>query len=44
MGQHKVRPVEGVRDADVYVVQSLHGQADLSVNDKLCRLLFFLEA
>jgi ribose-phosphate pyrophosphokinase len=43
-GQHKVRPVEGVRGADVYVVQSLHGQADLSVNDKLCRLLFFLGA
>jgi ribose-phosphate pyrophosphokinase len=43
-GQHKVRPLEGVRDADVYVVQSLHGQADLSVNDKLCRLLFFLGA
>jgi len=43
-GQHKVRPLEGVRDADVYVIQSLHGQADLSVNDKLCRLLFFLGA
>lgn len=43
-GQHKVRPIEGIRDADVYVVQSLHGQADASVNDKLCRLLFFLGA
>ena len=43
-GQHKVRPVEGVRDADVYVIQSLHGQAELSVNDKLCRLLFFIGA
>jgi ribose-phosphate pyrophosphokinase len=43
-GQHKVRPVESVRDADVYVVQSLHGQANQSVNDKLCRLLFFLGA
>ena len=43
-GQHKVRTLEGVRDADVYVVQSLHGEADLSVNDKLCRMLFFLGA
>jgi ribose-phosphate pyrophosphokinase len=43
-GQHKVRPLESVREADVYLVQSLHGQADLSVNDKLCRLLFFLGA
>lgn len=43
-GQHKARPLESVRGADVYVVQSLHGQADLSVNDKLCRLLFFLGA
>jgi ribose-phosphate pyrophosphokinase len=43
-GQHKVRPLESVREADVYLVQSLHGQADLSVNDKLCRLLFFAGA
>jgi ribose-phosphate pyrophosphokinase len=43
-GQHKARPLESVRDADVYVVQSLHGQVDQSVNDKLCRLLFFLGA
>ena len=43
-GQHKSRPLESVREADVYVVQSLHGQADQSVNDKLCRLLFFVGA
>lgn len=43
-GQHKARPLESVRGADVYVVQSLHGQATQSVNDKLCRLLFFLGA
>lgn len=43
-GQHKSRPLDSVREADVYVVQSLHGQADQSVNDKLCRLLFFLGA
>jgi ribose-phosphate pyrophosphokinase len=43
-GQHKTRPLESVRDADVYVVQSLHGQPGSSVNDTLCRLLFFLAA
>ncbi|MBZ5556197.1 MAG: ribose-phosphate diphosphokinase [Acidobacteriia bacterium] len=43
-GQHKTRPLESVRGSDVYVVQSLHGEAALSVNDKLCRLLFFLGA
>jgi len=43
-GQHKARPLESVRGADVYVVQSLHGQAGESVNDKLCRLLFFVGA
>lgn len=43
-GQHKARPLESVRGADVYVVQSLHGDARESVNDKLCRLLFFLGA
>lgn len=43
-GQHKSRPLESVRDRDVYVVQSLHGDFEQSVNDKLCRLLFFLGA
>ena len=33
---------ENVRGEDVYVVQSLHGDATQSPNDKLCRLLFFL--
>lgn len=41
-GQHKTRSLESVRGRDVYVVQSLHGDPDLSVNDKLCRLLFFI--
>jgi len=41
-GEHKARPLESVRGADVYVVQSLHGGPDASANDKLCRLLFFL--
>jgi ribose-phosphate pyrophosphokinase len=43
-GQHKARPLESVRDKDVYVVQSLHGDFEQSVNDKLIRLLFFLGA
>jgi ribose-phosphate pyrophosphokinase len=43
-GEHKVRPLDSVRGADVYVVQSLHGGPTESANDKLCRLLFFIGA
>lgn len=43
-GEHKSRPLESVRDRDVYVVQSLYSDNDDSVNGKLCRLLFFLGA
>jgi ribose-phosphate pyrophosphokinase len=43
-GEHKARPLENVRSADVYVVQSLHGGPVESANDKLCRLLFFIGA
>jgi ribose-phosphate pyrophosphokinase len=43
-GEHKVRPLENVRGKDVFVIQSLYGDAAQSVNDKLCRLLFFLGA
>lgn len=43
-GEYKVRPRESVRGHDVFVVQSLHGGPDLSPDDKLCRLLFFLSA
>ena len=43
-GEHKARPLNSVSGADVYVVQSLHGGPDQSVNDKLCRLLFFIGA
>lgn len=43
-GEHKIRPLESVRGRDVYVVQSLHGEKELSASDKLCRLLFFLGA
>jgi ribose-phosphate pyrophosphokinase len=43
-GEHKTRPLETVRGADVYVLQSLHGGPVESPSDKLCRLLFFIGA
>jgi ribose-phosphate pyrophosphokinase len=43
-GEHKARPLVSVRGKDVFVLQSLYGDAQQSVNDKLCRLLFFLGA
>ena len=42
--EHKARPLESVRGADAYVVQSLHGGPDASGDGKLVRLLFFLGA
>jgi ribose-phosphate pyrophosphokinase len=43
-GEHKSRTLENVRGRDVYVVQSLHGDAQDSVDDKLMRLLLFVGA
>lgn len=43
-GEHKVRPLVSVRGRDVYVIHSLYGDATESVNDKICRLLFFIGA
>lgn len=43
-GEHKARPLDSVRGADAYVIQSLHGEPGISANDKLVRLLFFLGA
>jgi ribose-phosphate pyrophosphokinase len=43
-GEHKTRPLVNVRGRDVFVIQSLCGGGGQSVNDKLCRLLFFLGA
>ena len=43
-GEHKTRPLCSVRGRDVYVMQSLYDEPAQSVNDKLCRLLFFLGA
>ena len=43
-GEHKTRPLVNVRGQDVFVIQSLYGEPGASVNDKLCRLLFFIGA
>jgi ribose-phosphate pyrophosphokinase len=43
-GEHKARPLASVRGRDVFVVHSLYGDRQQSVNDKLCRLLFFVGA
>ena len=43
-GEHATRPMINVRAKDVYVVQSMYDAPNLSVNDKLCRLLFFCGA
>ncbi|KTD14986.1 ribose-phosphate diphosphokinase [Legionella israelensis] len=41
-GEHKVRSLENVRGCDVFVVQSLFSDQQQTVNDKICRLLFFI--
>lgn len=41
-GEHKSRPLANVRGKDVFVIQSLYSDPQQSVNDKLCRFLFFL--
>jgi ribose-phosphate pyrophosphokinase len=43
-GEHRARPLVSVRSADVFVLQSLYADPAASVNDKLCRLLFFIGA
>ena len=43
-GEHKARTLTNVRGRDVYVVQSLFGDAAMSADDKLVRLLFFVGA
>jgi ribose-phosphate pyrophosphokinase len=43
-GEHKIRPLDAVRGADVHVIHSLHGGPSQSANDKLCRLIFFIGA
>lgn len=41
-GEHKSRPMESVRGRDVYVLHTLFGDEEASVNDKLMSLLFFI--
>jgi len=43
-GEHKSRSLVNVRGRDVYVIQSLGGDAAQSANDKLVRLLLFVGA
>ena len=43
-GEHKIRPLENVRNQEIFVIHSLYSDATQSVNDKLCRLLFFIGA
>lgn len=43
-GEHKARPLASVRGRDVFVLQSLHGDAAQGVDEKFCRLLFFIGA
>lgn len=43
-GEHKTRPLVSVRGHDVYLLHSLYSEPNASVNDKLCRLLFFMGA
>jgi ribose-phosphate pyrophosphokinase len=43
-GDHKTHPLESVRGCGVFVIQSLYSEPGKSVNDKLCRLLFFIGA
>ncbi|HEU0201852.1 MAG TPA: ribose-phosphate diphosphokinase [Burkholderiaceae bacterium] len=40
-GEHKARPLISVHGDDVYVVQSLHGDARGTADERLVRLLFF---
>lgn len=41
-GEHKVRALVPVQGEEVFVVHSLYSDETQSVNDKLCRLLFFI--
>ena len=43
-GEHKTRALTPVNGRDLVVLHSLYGDAQQSVNDKLCRLLFFCGA
>ncbi|MCM2396613.1 ribose-phosphate diphosphokinase [Rhizobium sp. S95] len=41
-GEHKARPLVDVSGQDAFIIASLHRDERQSVNDRLCRLLFFI--
>lgn len=41
-GEHKIRSLVNVNNKNVFIIYSLYGESKLTVNDKLCRLLFFI--
>ncbi len=43
-GEHKSRPLQDVRGHDAFVIHALHGDAEQTAAEKLCRLLFFCGA
>lgn len=43
-GEHKARPLVPVEGEEACVIASLNGDRCLNVNDKLCRLMFFIGA
>jgi ribose-phosphate pyrophosphokinase len=43
-GEYKIRPLEGVRGRDVYVVSSLYQDHGASSADRLLKMLFFIGA
>ena len=43
-GEHKIRPLTGVRGSDCFVIQSLQSGPDQPASEKLVRLLFFAGA
>lgn len=43
-GEHKVRPLQSVRNSDTYVLQAFYEDARQSLAERFCRLLFFIGA
>jgi ribose-phosphate pyrophosphokinase len=43
-GEHKARPLVDVHGRSIHLIAGLHGDGTQSVNDRLCRLLFFIAA
>lgn len=43
-GEHKIRVLESVRGRHVFLIHSLFGDEEQTVNDKICRLFFFIGA